>query len=180
MRILAGLYKGRSIEAPRGIRPTQDNVRKALFDILGDLAGQSFLDLYAGSGAVGLEAASRGASPVVLVEKEARYAGVLKRNSTALDIRETQLLIRDAPKAVKQLCQQGRNFDIVFWDPPYYRDLAKKILHTLDVYAILAPTGYAIAQHFKKECLPEKTRELELFRQNYYGDTVLSFYRKYN
>lgn len=180
MRILSGIFKGRPIEAPKGIRPTQDTVRKSLFDILGDLRGCAVLELCAGSGSVGLEAASRGAAEVVFIENNYHNLAVLRKNIEGLKATGCSLYGQDAQQAVRRLHERGRVFDLVFLDPPYYTDLAKKLLQILGAYDIVAPTGQIIAQHFKKDCMPEKIDGLELFRQNYYGDTVLSFYRRLN
>lgn len=120
MRIISGRLKGRVINMPKGIRPTQDKVRKALFDILADIEGLSFLELFAGSGAVGLEAASAGASYVVFVEKNPACIRALKRNFTYLPTGSYCLLPFDAFEAVKRLAQECQKFNIIFLDPPYY------------------------------------------------------------
>ncbi|MCG8431589.1 MAG: 16S rRNA (guanine(966)-N(2))-methyltransferase RsmD [Candidatus Omnitrophica bacterium] len=177
MRILSGRYKGRQLQVPRGIRPTQDNVKKALFDILGDPGGCSFLELCAGSGAVGLEALSLGAGEVVFVEPHRACLKALRANINAVAPERCRICPRRAESAVKQFFRQKKRFDLVFCDPPYYEELAKKALQTLGLYDIVAPAGLVIAQHFKKDQLPERAGMLELFRQNYYGDTVLTFYR---
>jgi 16S rRNA (guanine(966)-N(2))-methyltransferase RsmD len=178
MRITTGIYKGRNLKLPKGIRPTQDKTRKAIFDILSDIEGLSFLELFAGSGAVSLEAASRGAREVVLVENNSSVLRDLTQNlSYAIDTKY-RVLPLDAQIAVKRLCRDGSSFDIIFFDPPYHQDLPKKTLQTLSAYDILAPTGLIIVQHFKKESLPENLGVLNLLKQSDYGDTKLSFYQK--
>ncbi|MDD5155535.1 MAG: 16S rRNA (guanine(966)-N(2))-methyltransferase RsmD [Candidatus Omnitrophica bacterium] len=178
MRIISGKYKGRAIKAPLHIRPTQDKVRKALFDILGDIQGLSFLELFAGSGAVGLEALSRGASESVLVENNRDALKAIEKNIAFLKIGFYQVWPLEADEAIKRFHKQKKKFDIIFLDPPYYKGFSKKTLQMLRVYDILAPYGLIIAQHFKKESLPEAEGDLTLFRQSCYGDTVLSFYKK--
>lgn len=180
MHIMGGKYKGRAIHMPKGIRPTQDKVRKALFDILGDIKGLSFLELFAGSGIVAIEALSQGAKEVVFVERDKRCLKTIKENillvgSLGLDV---ELLGRNVFIAIKQLKQRKEKFDIIFLDPPYYRDLAKKTLQALSQYDILAPNGFVIIQHFKRDNLPDASGVLTLFKQARYGDTLLSFYRK--
>jgi 16S rRNA (guanine966-N2)-methyltransferase len=181
MHIISGIYKGSALKAPAGIRPTEDRVRKALFDILGDMSGLSFLELFAGSGSVGLEALSQRAQNVVFIEKgregihaiEANIAG-LKRDPGAPGIEVYQ---DDAVDAVSKLKQRSRQFDVIFADPPYYKGLSEKILQSLDEYDILIHiSGFLIIQHFKKDPLPAKQGNLVLFKQAKYGDTVLSFY----
>jgi len=169
---------------PAWIRPTPDKVRKALFDIIGqDLGGLSFIDLFAGSGAVGLEAASRGAKRVVFVEKEERCADVIGENITTLSIRPYEkrdgavsVICSDAFKAIKEFAKNGEKFDFVFIDPPYERQLGKKALKTLSGYDILHPNSTIIIQHGKREILPESEGRILRVREQKYGATVLSFY----
>ncbi|MFA4888445.1 MAG: 16S rRNA (guanine(966)-N(2))-methyltransferase RsmD [Candidatus Omnitrophota bacterium] len=178
MRIISGAYKGKAIKQPLGIRPTQNKVRKALFDILGDIQGLSFLELFAGSGAVGFEAASRGAKGLALVEDNRACQLAINKNIAALGLTNCRLYSKEAIAAIKALHKEQRRFEIIFFDPPYYSDVGKKTLQTLEAYDILAPNGFIIAQHFKKDVLPEPLGDLILFKQSHYGDTVLSFYRK--
>jgi 16S rRNA (guanine(966)-N(2))-methyltransferase RsmD len=179
---------------PKGIRPTQQKVRKAIFDVLGDLEGLSFLELFAGSAAVGFEAKSHGAKEVVLVENNPCCLEAIRENISALGAGDYQLLPLEAASAIRKLSQEGRRFDIVYLDPPYYHgpatpranrycagvlpSAAKKTLQTLEAYDILSPNGLVLVQHFQKDILPVTLGVLHLFRQSKYGDTVLSFYRK--
>lgn len=178
MRINSGEYKGRRVLMPAGIRPTQDKVRKALFDILGDIEGLSFLELFAGSGAVGFEAASRGAKNLALVELNRECLLAIEKNIEALKIKSCDIYPKETDDAIKALHKGKNKFDIIFLDPPYYKGLSKKTLQTLIAYDILAPGGLVIVQHFKKDNLPDVLGDLALFRQAHYGDTCLSFYRK--
>jgi 16S rRNA (guanine(966)-N(2))-methyltransferase RsmD len=176
MRIISGKYKGRVMKMPKGIRPTQAKVRKALFDILGDIKGLSFLELFSGSGAVGIDALSMGAKEVVFVEKDKFCLRVLRGNLTYPPPSTYSILPFDVFKAIEKLSKENHKFDIIFIDPPYYEDAAKKTLQMLCAYDILAPTGFIIAQHFKRENLPDALGVLTLFKRKTYGDTVLSFY----
>ena len=178
MRITTGKYKGRKLKAPFGIRPTQDKVRKAVFDILGDIEGLTFLELFAGSGAVGFEALSRGAKGVILVEANPDSISVIKENLAILKPENCILYPSESQKVIENLYKSRKTFDIIFFDPPYRQDLAKKTLQTLEACDILAPDGLIVAQHFKKENLPENLGVLTLIRQYTYGDTLLSLYRK--
>jgi len=166
------------LKFPKGIRPTQNKVRKALFDILGDIQGLSFLELCAGSGAVGFEAISRGVREVTLVEYNHDCLLALRKNIESLKSAACSLYPEEASKAIRNLHKDGKRFDIVFLDPPYYIALAKKILQTLEAYDILAAQGLIIIQHFKKDNLPEAVGDLILFKESRYGDTLLSFYKK--
>jgi len=178
MRITPGKYKGRQIKTPSGIRPTQDKVRKAMFDILGDIEGLSFLELFAGSGAVGFEAVSRGVKDLTLVEYNRACLLALGKNIESLKAQACEIIPKEADEAIRLLCRNKARFDIIFLDPPYRKDLVKKTLQTLSAYDILAPDGLIIVQHFKKDNLPDAPGDLALFRQARYGDTLLSFYRK--
>jgi len=178
MRIITGIYKGKFIVMPKGIRPTQNVVRKAVFDILGDIEGLSFLELFAGSGAVGLEAKSRGVSELVFVESNRECILALNKNIEALKVKDCSLYPRQAEEAIKDLYKQQRKFDLVFLDPPYYQDLTKKTLQTLGACDILSPNGLIVVQHFKKDPLPDTLGDLNLLRQSKYGATLLSILGK--
>ncbi|MDD4908174.1 MAG: 16S rRNA (guanine(966)-N(2))-methyltransferase RsmD [Candidatus Omnitrophica bacterium] len=177
MRIITGKYKNRLIKIPKGIRPTQNKVRKAIFDILGDVEGLSFLELFAGSGAVGLEALSQGVKEAVFVESGPECLSVLKANLAWAEPGSYYLLAMDVERAVRELAKK-RKFDIIFLDPPYYQDLSKKTLQMLIACDILAPNGLIVAQHFQEDNLPLHTGDLVLLKQAGYGDTVLSIYRR--
>jgi 16S rRNA (guanine(966)-N(2))-methyltransferase RsmD len=186
MKIIGGQFKGRNFYMPAGIRPTQNLARGALFDLLGqDMGGVIFLDLFAGSGAVGLEAISRGAAKVMFVEKDPKCAAVITENMALLRTGPDkagalpyELLSTDVFAAVKLLSRQEKRFDIIFIDPPYGLGLAKKALKTLEAYDILQPNYMVVIQHEKEEILPEQQGRFLLFRQKKYGGTVLTIYRE--
>jgi 16S rRNA G966 N2-methylase RsmD len=206
MRITSGKYKGRIIQMPKGIRPTQGLVRKALFDILGDIEGLSFLELFAGSGAVGFEAVSRGVEDLTLVEYNRSCLMAIRKNTESLKPKACDLYPKEAGDAIEALRKNKRKFDIIFLDPPYYRpeghglasdkpegnglasfgqshsqshkEMSKKILQMLGAYDILAPNGFVVVQYFKKEQLPKESGKLTLIKEARYGDTLLSFYKK--
>jgi 16S rRNA (guanine966-N2)-methyltransferase len=144
VRIVAGRWKGRSLEVPAGARPTSGRAREALFSILQDsLPGARVLDLYSGSGALGLEAVSRGAARAVLVEQR---PGAIDRGVQRLGAseQEVEVLRGDAGEAVSRLAQQGEQFDIVFSDPPY--DAPAEQLVPPEVARLIAPGGVLILQ----------------------------------
>jgi 16S rRNA (guanine966-N2)-methyltransferase len=179
MRIIAGFYKSRLLKSPKGIRPTEDRVRKALFDILRDVSGLTFLELFAGSGSVGLEALSQGAQEVVFVENLRQSCLSLEENIKSLGCSDrVKVICQDALRAIENFCQNGRKFDLIFADPPYYQGMAEKILQTLGECDILHKSGYIIIQHFKKDLVPEKAGNLALWRQEQYGDSLISFYSR--
>lgn len=180
-RIIGGESKGRRLAAPRGqvTRPTGSRVKQTLFDILAPrLARARFLDLFAGSGAIGLEALSRGAGEVVLVEHDARVATVLRGNAAQLrDLGDARVRQEDFRRALAGLAREGRLFDLVFVDPPYDSDLYEPALEGLVRLGLLAGEGVVAAEHFHKRPLPETIGGLVRERQVRVGDHVLSFYR---
>ncbi|MDP2928237.1 MAG: RsmD family RNA methyltransferase [Candidatus Omnitrophota bacterium] len=200
MRITTGKYRNRKIQMPKGIRPTQDKVRKAVFDILGDISGLTFLELFAGSGAVGFEALSRGAGELVLVELNRDSIESIRKNIDILRATSCSVIHIEAQKAVKLLHESGKSFDIIFIDPPYYKlkaprygafnkitgslgsrgqiseSLTKKILQTLEGYDILSPNGLIVVQHSKLEQLPKDGLKFSLIKEAKYGDTWLSIF----
>ncbi len=163
---------------PKGIRPTQEKARKAVFDILGDISGLTFLELFAGSGAVGLEALSRGVKELTVVESNRNSMLTIKKNLELLKVPTCNIYYLEADKAVKLLSLDKKCFDLVFIDPPYHKDMAKKILQTLDAYDILVAHGLIIVQHFKSEILPKNSLNFSLIKEAKYGDTWLSIFRK--
>ncbi|MBU1998040.1 MAG: 16S rRNA (guanine(966)-N(2))-methyltransferase RsmD [Candidatus Omnitrophota bacterium] len=190
MRITAGKYKSRIIYAPKGIRPTEEILRKAFFDILGDIEGLSFLEFFAGSGAVGLEAISRGAKDLSLVEYDPDCLAVIRKNIDSLKGSACSIYPQEAEHALRLLYASGQRFDIIFMDPPYYKgenprlngmqggSLAKKILQSLSQYDILKHRGLIAIQHFKKDVLPKTEGNIHLIKQARYSDSLLSLYRK--
>ncbi len=182
MRIIAGKFKGRVIGMPKGIRPTSDKVREALFEILKDrIEGASFLDLYCGSGAMGIEAFSRGAKSVIFADASFKCTKVLKENLTKLDILDLSnidIYARDSFKVLREFEKESCCFDLVFLDPPYYKDMAKNTLIALSNYDILARNAIVIAEIYKKENLPEEVGRLKKVRTSKYGDTILEFFTK--
>jgi 16S rRNA (guanine966-N2)-methyltransferase len=180
MKIIAGEYKGRIIEMPKDIRPTLDKVRGALFEILkGRIEGAKFLDLYCGSGAVGIEALSRGARKTAFIDNSHSCLSVLEGNLAKLGVSQGLYGIynKDCMKALDLFQPSGERFDIVFMDPPYNKDMAKNTLIKLSSCDILTPNAVVIAEIFKKECLPEKIGALNKIRTYKYGDTLLEFFK---
>ncbi|MFH1655864.1 MAG: 16S rRNA (guanine(966)-N(2))-methyltransferase RsmD [Candidatus Omnitrophota bacterium] len=179
MKIITGKLKGLALKSPEvNLRPTQDKVRKAIFDILaGCIKGVNFLELFAGSGAVGIEALSCGAGFVCFVENDRESIGLLRENLARARVSNYAVKPLDAFTALELFAKENKSFDIIFIDPPYYEDLAKKFLLSLSAYDILTSAGFVIIQHFKKDVIPEETGSFKLFKQKFYGDTVVSFYQ---
>lgn len=177
VRIRAGEARGRPIRVPRaaGVRPTADRVRGALFDILGvRVAGAEVLDLYAGSGALGLEALSRGARACLFVDRNPACAAAVRENAASLGFAgRVEVRRGDAAAEARALLAEGRSFDLVFIDPPYGSAPWGEVLLLLAA-GLLRPGGWAVAEHARSERLPEVAGLLRHDARRY-GDTVLTF-----
>jgi len=182
MRIIGGQARGRRIEVPPGqtLRPTSDRIKEALFNILGPIEDLRFLDLYAGTGNVGIEALSRGAKEAVFVEKIPSLTAALRKNLDRLGFTgRCQILLLETGKAIEQLARSGGTFDLIFADPPYREALVGKTVRFFDAFpSILAATGTVIFQHAAAEPLKlEGDTAFALAQARRYGDTTLSFLR---
>ena len=180
-RIIAGAGRGRRLKSAHGeaTRPTGARVRQSLFDILAPaIPGCRFLDAFAGNGGVGLEALSRGAATVVLVDRSAAAIAAARENVRALAASggEVQVLRQEAGIALRAFADQGRSFDVIFLDPPYASELYLPLLELVGA-RLLAPRGVAVAEHFHKRALPERIGALARTRLTRVGDHCLSFYR---
>ena len=182
MRVTGGEFGGRKLSVPPGdkIRPTQDRVREALFSMLmNDIPGARFIDLFAGSGAVGLEALSRGAEQVVWVEKNSRHIRVLRRNSDLLASGRGEIVCSDVERWLKT-GGRGRSADVVFADPPY-RDARDKgfdeILKLLTENNVVAGNGLFVTE-MPVACDVAEAEGWELLKNREYGHTRLAVYRR--
>lgn len=182
MRIIAGRYRGRKLKSPPSsqTRPTSDRLRETLFNILTPrIKGARFLDLCAGTGAVGIEALSRGASYVTFVDKSRKMCELIQANLDALDVEQSEVAIvaDDALSFLRHFVKKGEQpFDIVFFDPPYAADYEAVLNLISDTTVILHPDGIVVVEHYKKKSLPEQFNSLKRYREVRQGDSVLSFY----
>ena len=184
---------------PKGIRPTKDNVKESLFNVLrSDIKGARVLDLFSGSGALGIEALSRGAQETVFVDNSKVCTDIIDRSITKIVSCDEDASIRiinmDVCAAIKLMHKEDKKFDIVILDPPYNklsrssdgdaiygpynRNRIRKCLKYITVYDILPHSGLVVVEHFKKESLPVETEHLRLLRQLKYGDTIISIYNR--
>ncbi|WP_109486486.1 16S rRNA (guanine(966)-N(2))-methyltransferase RsmD [Occallatibacter savannae] len=186
MRVIAGTLRRRTLEAPAGIatRPTSDRLRETLFNVLAPRTeGARFLDLYAGSGAVGIEAASRGAERVVLVERAEAALKILRKNLESLGLRGTARVEQVSVAAfLKKIRPEstGFVFDVIFLDPPY--DAADEYQLALGLLGgeasrLLAEDAVIVAEHRRRDKLDERFGVLERTRVLEQGDAGLSFYK---
>jgi 16S rRNA (guanine(966)-N(2))-methyltransferase RsmD len=193
MRVIAGTYRGRRLHSLRGLalRPSSDKLRESLFNILGAKVRSSvFLDLFAGTGAVGIEALSRGARCVVFIEKHPRAVALIRQNLKSLgvpasgpgtlNVESTGALVlaADAIQGLRLVARRGLKADFVFADPPYAEVKAcEATLRYLDKTDLLNPEALAIVEHWKRHPLPEQLSRLLLVRTLIQGEAALSFYK---
>lgn len=183
MRITGGKFRGRTLRTPRGeaTRPTSGRARETLFNILApDLPDARMLDLFAGCGSVGLEAASRGAARAVLVEKARPALQCLRENVEALSLGDrVAVLASPVERALSRLAEAGEQFDILFLDPPFGDERAYiAVLEKIAAGALLAPEGVVVAQHDARMALPEHVGTLIRARVQRVGDNALTFFRR--
>lgn len=182
MRVIAGSARGRKLTAVPGpaVRPTSDRVKEAVFSMLESrfgLRGARILDLYAGSGALGIEALSRGAAAVVFVDRHAAAVAVVRRNLAACGF-TSRLLTMPAQKALARLEDEQAAFDGVFLDPPYASDEAAESLVRLGGGLLLAPGAWVVVEHAAATPMPERGGVLGLILTKGYGSTHVSVYRR--
>jgi 16S rRNA (guanine(966)-N(2))-methyltransferase RsmD len=186
MRVIAGNYRSRILKSLKGLalRPTSDRLRETLFNVLGPtVAGARFVDVFAGTGAVGIEALSRGAAEVVFIEKHPPAVALIRKNLESLGVRSGATVFgADALRGLEMLAAKkkgaGAPFDFVFLDPPYAAaEKYERVLRVLGSASFLAPGSVVIAEHHKKFDLPAHTGSLTRFRILNQGDAALSFYR---
>ncbi|MDD2231520.1 MAG: 16S rRNA (guanine(966)-N(2))-methyltransferase RsmD [Sphaerochaetaceae bacterium] len=177
MRITGGKYRGRNVLCPPGvIRPAMDMMRESLFDILGPLYSQSFLDLFTGSGCVGIEAASRGAEPVHIVEKDKAKKETIEKNISFVDT-DIRLFMADVFRFIPTAKMQ---YDIVYADPPFPMGGKLRLLQAADRKGIVKPGGLFIIHYPSEErsVWPETVGSFTFTDERKYGRSMLRFYRR--
>ena len=183
MRVTAGAERGRKLRAPRGAttRPTGAKVREAIFNILGPLPPSPVLDLFAGTGALGIEALSRGASKATFVERDHRALAALHRNLRAFDLSaRARVMDSKVDVALHRLSsdETAEKFSWVFVDPPYAAGEVESVLTLLSGGALLDTGAVVIVEHDRHSIPSDRVGVLEMVDRRFYGDTGLSFYRR--
>ena len=183
MRVIAGRARGRPIACPKGrsTRPTSDRVRESLFAIIGERVNAArVLDLFAGSGSLGIEALSRGAELCVFVERDRGVCRVIIDNLRTLDMqRQAMVVCADAIAAVgksRGAVSEHAPYDLVFADPPYVLEIAELLISRIDTSRLLAGDGLLVVEHTLRADWPARLGDLERIRQERYGDSSISFY----
>jgi len=173
MRITGGKYRGRTVKCPPGIiRPAMDRMRESMFSILANIEGLSFLDLFSGSGCIGLEAASRGAYPIDIVEKDYKKKRVILENLSMAEEKINLFLMpveRFAKKAEK-------SYNIIHLDPPFPLPHKENFLKLVDEYQLLKEEGICMIHYPAEESLPEEIGSLRRYDLRKYGRSELAFY----
>ena len=182
MRIGAGSAKGRELKGPKDasrIRPTADRVRQTIFNVLGQwFEGQQILDLYAGTGAFGLEAISRGAVRATLVDRDKEALELCRLNAQSVGFApQVEILGLPVEKAVAQLGRAQARFDVVFADPPYAAKGVETLLEQVGPQGLLQPEGILVIEHDKREPAPEQHAGFTRVDERRFGDTLVTFYR---
>ena len=179
MRIISGTSKGRKLVTPRSqsLRPTSDRVKESIFNILqDDIVGKVVLDLFAGTGNLGIEALSRGAKKTIFVEKGRQALRLIQRNLTQFGLEgRFEILPRDANHAIGILMERGECFDLILMEPPYEKGLIQRTLMKLNSYPIYHKDSILVIEHDRREPLSTVMDGWNLIRQRRIGDTLISF-----
>jgi 16S rRNA (guanine(966)-N(2))-methyltransferase RsmD len=179
MKVIAGKAKGVRLKGVSGkfVRPLSSKVKEALFNILGELSRKKFLDLFAGTGQVGVEALSRGADSAVFIEIDRSAVATIEENLLITSLREKGRVIHsDVKWGIRKLHREGTSFDIIFIAPPQFEGLIPETLLELSKRDILSRDGVIVTQSHPNEELPEECSPFIQFKRRKYGDTILSFY----
>ena len=178
MRIVAGEFGGRRLTPPKGrkIRPTADRVREALFSMIASrVPGAAVLDLFAGTGALGLEALSRGASQAVFVDQDAAAVRLIRANVMLCGVEDrARVILSPMEAAVTRLAAGGSRFDLVFLDPPYGLTHVERALEHLA--GVIQKDALVVAEHHAKDTLPDRWKGWLKTRERRYGDTMISLF----
>ena len=179
MRIISGEFRSRKIVFPKSklTRPMMDRMKETVFNILGEaVQGTAVLDLFAGSGSLGLEALSRGAKKVTFVENGPWAVKTIHQNLEALHLKKNaSVMDKDVLKAIQRLESKGKIFQLIFLDPPYNQGLVKKILISLEGSAIVTPLTKIVLHHSRQEKLPETLERFQVLREKRFWQACLSF-----
>ncbi|WP_378955471.1 16S rRNA (guanine(966)-N(2))-methyltransferase RsmD [Pelosinus sp. sgz500959] len=179
MRIITGSAKGTKLKAPSGLetRPTADRVKESVFNILSDIVVDArVLDIFAGTGNLGLEALSRGAKSAVFVDHSQESINIIKENAqhTKL-VGFTEIYKNDVLRALDRLAQSEASFDLLFCDPPYKKGFVQAVLEKIDNQSIMADRGIVVIEHSRHEGITDEWENLRLKRTEKYGATLISF-----
>lgn len=181
MRIISGIAKGRKLLSPLTMetRPTLDRIKESVFDIIQmKIYGSKVIDLFAGTGSLGLEAVSRGASLCFLIDKSKDTYDLLSQNVTNLKFEDKcKTFNMDSYEAIEQFGLQQKKFDIIFIDPPYIKDMIPPAVAIVEKYKMLLNNGIIVTKIDSTEEIYQGTDEIKLYNHRKYGNTTICFYR---
>ncbi|AOT68405.1 16S rRNA (guanine(966)-N(2))-methyltransferase RsmD [Geosporobacter ferrireducens] len=180
MRVIAGLAKGRRLKSPVGLatRPTTDRIKESIFSILHPYLLESYvLDLFSGTGNLGIEALSRGAEKAIFVDNNKNSIRVICENIEITGFKEkSKVFHQEALKTIRELAHLEQKYDIVFMDPPYLKGFIIPCVQAIEEEGLLSSTGIIVIEHDSKDVLPEKFAKLTRIKNRKYGNTTISIY----
>lgn len=181
LRVIAGTAKGHKLITVKGMttRPTSDRVKESLFNIIAQyIADSNVLDLFAGTGSLGIEALSRGAATAVFTDKSRDCCDIIRDNLIRTKLKEKGTVFNESfSETLARTLSKGRKYDIVLLDPPYNKNFIQEALKILSKNDIISENGILIAEHHVKDMLPEHEGRLEQVDRRKYGETVLTIFR---
>lgn len=181
MRVISGKVRGLKLNTPKNedVRPTTDRVKESLFNMINPYIMESnVLDLFAGTGSLGIECLSRGANKCVFVDISKESISIIKSNIKKARVENESIVLNsDFKDAISKLKIQGNKFDVIFMDPPYYKNMFIDALQKIDNASLLNEDGIIIIEHDSKDAFPENIGRLEKTRDKKYGNTTITFYK---
>jgi len=181
LRVISGKVRGLKLDTPKNldVRPTTDRVKESLFNIINPYIRESnILDLFAGTGSLGIECLSRGAKNCVFVDKSKESIGIVKSNIKKARVEnESTILNIDFKDAVKRLSVQKQKFDVIFMDPPYYENMFIDCLKSIDEFSLLKEDGLVVVEHDTNDLFDDNIGRLYKSREKKYGNTTITFYK---
>ncbi len=183
MRVIAGAYKGRGLRTVSGldVRPTSDRLRETVFNILfGKVEGARFLDICSGSGAMAVEALSRGAASATMIEASSRAVRVIRENlrHCGVEPERAQVLAQDALLALKTLMRREACYDVIYFDPPYKSHIYRSVIELIAGGNLIAEDGLLMVEHSSRVEMPEELEYLRRYRIVRQGESAVSFYER--
>ena len=180
MRVISGSARGLKLKTPKNedIRPTTDRVKESLFNIISNyIIDSNILDLFSGTGSLGIEALSRGAMKCVFVDISKDSMSIIKDNIEKARLNDkSETMITDYVGAINKLSSRNEKFDVIFMDPPYYKNIFIPALEKINSAKILKEDGIIVVEHDSKDKLPDNIGNIIKDRDKKYGNTTLSFY----
>lgn len=180
MRVISGKVRGLKLNTPKNedVRPTTDRVKESLFNMINHYVMESdVLDLFAGTGSLGIECLSRGANKCVFVDVSKESISIAKSNIKKARVEnESTILNLDFKDAINKLKIQNNKFDLIFMDPPYYKNMFIDALEKVDEASLLKEDGIIVIEHDSKDSFPDEIRNLIKTKSKKYGNTTLTFY----